>query len=306
MHSSSVDRKTFLTAVRDELMELTTERADAELCGLIDGARIAHVGSAVRVRTSRLPMIRRMHKLLKDLNDSEFNARIYQAEGSSPTRDVEVQPFVVNRSGLVISSVVFDALCETARGLRDDDLWIWLRGIWEIAGSVNIPQSGYYMSFRLPDRDDVVGRLRAALALADISPASRRTGGTIEFTLRRQEHIVTCLSSMGAVKSALALEETSIVRSLKSRANQLVNCDSSNIRKTVSAARTQMALVETIERHALWDRLPPLMVEIARLRESNPSLSLRELGQLMDKPVSKSTVEYRWRRLESFVDGMIK
>jgi DNA-binding protein WhiA len=122
--------------------------------------------------------------------------------------------------------------------------------------------------------------------------------------LRNQEQIVTCLLKMGLVKSSLILEETAIVRSIRSSVNKVINCDSANISKSIDAAASQLALIDRIDSEGLWDRLTPVQVELASIRRANPSASLSELGQLLTKPVSKSTVEYRWRKLESVIkDG---
>jgi DNA-binding transcriptional regulator WhiA len=48
--------------------------------------------------------------------------------------------------------------------------------------------------------------------------------------------------------------------------------------------------------------MTPIQTELAAARRANPSASLGELGQMLSRPVSKSTVEYRWRKLESLID----
>lgn len=40
------------------------------------------------------------------------------------------------------------------------------------------------------------------------------------------------------------------------------------------------------------------------LRMEYPSLTLTELGQFLEKPVSKSTVKYRWKKLQLLADQL--
>jgi len=45
--------------------------------------------------------------------------------------------------------------------------------------------------------------------------------------------------------------------------------------------------------------LPPSLADVARARIEHPELSLRELGQTLDPPLSKSAVGHRIRRLQA-------
>jgi DNA-binding protein WhiA len=81
----------------------------------------------------------------------------------------------------------------------------------------------------------------------------------------------------------------------------MTNCDRANIGKTIEAARLQMRLVETLDERGLWGEISPRLAEVARTRREHPSASLGEIGQILSKPVSKSTVEYRWKKLGAFL-----
>jgi DNA-binding protein WhiA len=122
--------------------------------------------------------------------------------------------------------------------------------------------------------------------------------------IRGLEDIVTVLAGMGLVRTSLVFEETAVLRSARGTANKLTNCDSANIGKTLEAARLQMRLVDALDAHGLWNAISPQLAEVARTRREPPSASLGELGQILSKPVSKSTVEYRWKKLEAFLAEM--
>lgn len=77
----------------------------------------------------------------------------------------------------------------------------------------------------------------------------------------------------------------------------IVNCDSANIRKSLEAAARHIALSKRLVEMNALEYLPDDLKELVVLRLQHPSLTLKELGQMLSRPVSKSTVEYRWNKL---------
>ena len=287
----------------DEMLELPVVNPQAELAGFAQGLpKLFEVG-AVRLYCSRLPVARRLLRLWKGLKEAQINAKIGSGEGmldldrtkskavfrlpANVYREITWGPDAGEKNGPV--------------GPGKSDRWDWFRGVWGATGSLYSPQNGYHMVLRIRD-DEVLGDgLQNVLRRSGIAPGVRRHRGRTEFMIRSHENVVTCLARMRLVRSSLALEETAMIRSVKSKANTVVNCDSANIGKSLSAAREQIALVGEIEARGLWNAISPPMRDLAKLRLEHPSASLRELGQMLEKPVSKSTVEYRWKRLESVI-----
>lgn len=281
----------------DELIDLPAwplTDAEAELAGFLNALPAIRDGRTFVVSCPRLVMSRRLLKLWKGLNETSFNATIESQEGvlELDRKRARVRfRFPAERYGEIASPKNFS--------LRQR--WAWFRGVWGAVGALYLPQSGYYMALRVKDQQGVGKKLSQILRSASIVPGSRIKHGRTEYMIRSQEAIVTCLSRMGLVKTTLALEDTAIVRSMRSEANKRVNCDAANIGKTIETARQQLAFLDRVDALGLWNRVPELLRELARARRENPSASLRELGQMLQKPVSKSTVEYRWRKLESII-----
>ncbi len=180
------------------------------------------------------------------------------------------------------------------------DAWHWLRGIFGSCGSLFLPRTGYYMVFRTSDTWGRVPseRLGHLLAMNDISFRSRTRYGFTETVIRDQSSIVGMLSNMQMFRTSLLLEEKAMLRSMKERANKVVNCDASNIRKSLETAKRQLETAEELITTGRIRMLPEAFRELVYARMENPSATLRELGQVLSKPVSKSTVEYRWRKID--------
>lgn len=281
----------------DELVNIPLVDPEAELLGFLETLPLTFANQVVFVASPKLVVSRRLLKLWKGLNDRTFNATIDKSDGMLDLDRIH------GKARFRLSRSVFNELLSQKTLLYNRSRWAWFRGIWGGCASLYLPHNGYYVSLRVRDRSGFDNRLLKTLQSVKIVPGSRTKQGFTEYMLRNQEQIVTCLSKMGLFKTSLKLEETAIVRSLRNKANKLVNCDSANINKTIDAARAQLELVDRLDAEGLWDELSPGLIELANARRENPSASFRELGQFLSKPISKSTVEYRWRKLEALIQG---
>ena len=95
-----------------------------------------------------------------------------------------------------------------------------------------------------------------------------------------------------------------MVKDIRNNANRVTNCESANIDKTVAAAAVHLDAVRKIEAHGGLDLLPEELREVARLRLENPDMSLRELGETMDPPLSRSGINHRLRRIVEHADKL--
>ena len=172
----------------------------------------------------------------------------------------------------------------------------FLRGAFLASGSVSDPDKGYHLEFVCEDgsKADQIVRL-----CGDFEINARKT-------LRRDETIVyvkegemigELLSVMGAQNSYMDFENRRIYKDVSNTVNRRVNCETSNIRKTVTAASRQLDDIRFLEEHGFLDDLPEPLKEAAYGRLEHPDATLAELGALMDPPVGKSGINHRLLRL---------
>jgi DNA-binding protein WhiA len=274
----------------DELLNLPVRGAPSELAGFLSVLPAKHDGDCVLVDTRRLVIARRIMKLMGDLS-AETRCEIIPSVGNFLELD--------KNRGRAMLRIQDGVYAEISRNTRDK--WTWFRGVWGGCGSLYLPRAGYYMSLRLPRGMSREKNLSAILRASGVNAGVRLQRGRTEYMIRGLEDIVTVLAGMGLVRTSLMFEETAVLRSARGAANKITNCDSANIGKMVEAAGFQMRLVETLDKHGLWGAISPRLAEVARTRREHPSASLGEIGQILSKPVSKSTVEYRWKKLEAFL-----
>lgn len=269
-----------------------------EAAGIMDGLPFRARGEELFFLSPRLFAVRRLMRLWSEC----FAGR---AEGQQGIRLVDTQ-----RKGKIVFAAdkkqAAELLSATRSAAKRTRNWGWVRGLFGSCGALYMPKAGYYLIVRPQAANGSAERLQAILKSCGFTVGVRKRATYRELTLRDQQQIVTLLSRMGLVKTALSLEETAIYRSMRSHANKLVNCDAANINKSIEAARGQMELIRRMDELGITETLPEPLFELIAARKRNPSISLKELGQTLPRPISKSTVEYRWRKLEHLLQTQLK
>ncbi|MDR3165523.1 MAG: DNA-binding protein WhiA [Synergistaceae bacterium] len=285
--------KNYLAEAWDEFINLPICDAPSEFSGFLSALPAKRDGDCVLVDTRKLVIARRIMKLAGGLS-TETREKVIPRYGNFLELD--------KSRGRALFRVQGGAYSEMNQ--RTFRKWAWFRGVWGGCGSLYLPRVGYYMSLRPPRGRDCEKRLSAILRSSGVNAGARSKRGRTEYMIRNLEDIVTVLAGMGFVRTSLMFEETAVLRSARGTANKLTNCDRANIGKALDAARLQMRLVDALDEKGLWDAISPQLAEVARTRREHPSASLGELGQILSKPVSKSTVKYRWKKLEAFLAGI--
>lgn len=180
---------------------------------------------------------------------------------------------------------------------------VYLRGAFLACGAVTNPASGYHMEFSVPYYN-LCRDLITLLGELGLRAKQVCRKGTQVAYFKESEQIEDCLTLMGAPGASLELMNVKIVRDIRNNANRIANCESANIDKTVAAAAVHMQAVRKIEEHGGLDMLPEELREVARLRYDNPDMSLRELGEAMEPPLSRSGVNHRLRRIVEFAEKL--
>ena len=178
--------------------------------------------------------------------------------------------------------------------------WPFLKGLWGTTGGLYFPKSGYHLSLIIP-----VKIKKIPLKILNSTKLSWSVHGN-EISLRKHDDITTFLYNIGTERSALEFEDMALIRSARNRANLVSNYDAANIARSVRASGQQREIAERIKSQGIFSNLPDKLREMLELRLNYPEETLEGLGQKANPPVSKSTVKYRWKKLESLIDTEIR
>lgn len=179
----------------------------------------------------------------------------------------------------------------------------YLRGAFLVCGAVTDPESDYHLEFALP-RYHLSRDLLALFREVNFPAKIVTRGGNYVVYIKGSEAIEDCLTFLGATRAALEMMGVKMVKSIRNDTNRRINCESANIDKTVNAAGNQLMALRRIEETCGLAALPEELQVIARLRLENPDLSLRDLGALMDPPLSRSGVNHRLQRILKFAEDL--
>ena len=189
--------------------------------------------------------------------------------------------------------------------IKNNDCCIrsYLRGAFLAGGSVNNPETSAYhleIASLYEEHAKVLTELMNGYDLN--AKYIERKRGYITY-LKGAEKIAEFLSLIGGYQALLKFEDVRIVRDMRNSVNRLVNCETANLNKTVSAAMRQVENIQLIENEIGIGELPERLQEIARLRIEHQEVSLKELGEMLSTgPISKSGVNHRLRKLDTIAE----
>lgn len=181
----------------------------------------------------------------------------------------------------------------------------YLRGAFLVCGAVTDPERDYHLEFALPHYN-LSRDLLTLLREVDFPAKSTTRGGNYIVYIKGSEAIEDCLTYLGATRAALEMMGVKMVKSIRNDTNRRINCESANIDKTVAAAGNQLDAVRKIQETCGIGALPEELQTVATLRWENPELSLRDLGELMEPPLSRSGVNHRLQRILKFAENLEK
>lgn len=172
----------------------------------------------------------------------------------------------------------------------------FVRGAFLMCGAASNPEKEYHLEIAAPTEE--FARFVIELIKYFEIPAKmtcRKTKYVVY--LKRAEEISDMLTLMGASACVLQMENVRIKKDVSNQVNRQMNCDASNINRTMDAAEAQIADIRYLEAEVGLEKLPKALREMAEVRVNNPAASLSGLGELLNPPLGKSGVNARLRKL---------
>lgn len=172
----------------------------------------------------------------------------------------------------------------------------FFRGAFLAGGSVTDPSKGYHLEMGT-SHYNVAREMPALLRESGFEPKSAERKSNYLTYFKQSEYIEDFLTAIGAPVAAMEIMNAKVEKNLRGSINRRVNCEAANLDKTVDAAMEQLEALRVLEARGALDSLPEKLKEAAFLRRENPELTLTQLAELCDPPVSKSALNHRLRKL---------
>ena len=172
----------------------------------------------------------------------------------------------------------------------------FLRGVFFAGGSITDPLKRYHLELTT-SHQQASRELEVLLRESGYPPKSVARNGSFVTYFKQSDQIEDFLTLIGAPVAAMNVMGAKMEKDLLNSVNRRLNCDSANLDKAVLAAQEQLEAIRRLRAAGRLDRLPEKLKETAALREAHPELSLSELAETVDPPVTKSCISHRLRKL---------
>ena len=280
------------------------------LCGKVR-ADTSGSGSVI-LQTENVAVARRFYLLIKNSFDIQPEVTVRRHEYLKKNRF-----YIISVQGKdTISVLKMTGILNNLGQLNEDDLdWgfhlfrntccrrAFLRGAFLAAGSLTDPEKNYHFEIVCPTLEKA----------AEIRDLYKYFGPEARIVARKKNYIVymkegsmisDALNVMEAHMSMMRFENIRILKDVRNSVNRRVNCEAANINKTVSAAHRQIEDIRYISDTIGLDNLPENLRDVAYARMEEPEIPLKELGMRLKRPVGKSGVNHRLRKLSEMAQNI--
>jgi hypothetical protein len=215
------------------------------------------------------------------VSDDEKSKQILQA-----TKLINQQGEIEENFSLTNNVVIKKDCCKRA----------FIRGAFMAAGSISNPNKAYHFEIKC-NSNKKSEQLIKLLENFNIDAKMVARKGSYVVYIKEGEGIVDALNVMEAHVALMEMENIRILKGMSNYYNRQVNCETANIKKTVTTSVRQIEDINYIIKNRGIDFLPEKLQDIAIVRIEHTEASLQELGKLLEPPLGKSGVNHRLRKI---------
>lgn len=270
----------------------------AELAGVICYGAIEK-NNTLYVKTEASFVAKRIYKLVKEclnikctVTKSGKSRKTYKVEIASGKEIEEIY----KKMGIKEQNVDVETLdkfcCKKA----------FLRGVFLVSGSCNDPQKSYHLEMSV-SKDRNIDTLIDLFSEMDMKAGILQRRNNKVVYLKDSDNITDTVGYMGATNSMMEIQRVKIYKVFKNNITRTVNFESANIYKAANNAAQQREIIKKIEENIGLDSLEASLKELALLRLEH-ECSLKELGAMMSKPLSKSGVNHKFKKLQEIAQSI--
>ena len=292
----------FSLEVKQELSKINSladkNNVKCELMGYLVTSNTSVQKNKVRFSTESQYNINRFSKLLNNLGFVNYDIKIQRNMYSIFINKNDIQELIraeanINIANEILSYFLKSEILEKA----------FIRGTFLGSGTINNPEKKYHLEIFLKNLETAKYIIEILKKYSIDFKILERSKKYAIYT-KEGEEISKFLALMGASASVLKFEEIRVYRDIKNNINRKVNCETANLNKIVNSSVKQINDIKYIKERGKFNELSEQLKEIAIVRIENPDMSLEELGKLLKKPIGKSGVNHRLRKIQKIVEEL--
>lgn len=280
----------FSSEIKEELSKIKNlndkETLEAEFLGYILTGNISNSKDVLEFITENEYNIEKFYKILFNLG-------------------IEYEPSI--RGKVFVATIRKTEKVESLMNLKldsnDEIKKAIVRGSFLGAGSITDPNKQYHLEIIFEEKNNyeyifnICKEFGVFLKVLEVKEK-------YQLYIKDGEEISKFLALIGANKGVMAFEDVRITKEIKNNVNRLVNCETANLNKIVNASVDQVNDIKLIQKLKKFDELPEYLKEIAILRLENPEVSLKTLGEMLEKPIGKSGVNHRLQKIHQIAEEL--
>lgn len=187
--------------------------------------------------------------------------------------------------------------------LNENNISPFIAGAFLSCGSMTEPSKEYHLEFDVPFTELGYDMLTLFEGIGIKAKIIERKNDSVIY-IKDSESIEDTLTLMGAPKSSIDLMNIKILKDIRNKTNRITNCDNANIERTLKASEKQIEDIEYIDKAIGLSELPADLQEIAEARLDNPEVSLKDLGEMLSKPLGRSGANHRLKRISDIAEKL--
>jgi len=203
----------------------------------------------------------------------------------------------------LVASKIIKALHDPSIINRDCCKRYYLRSSFISNASITDPGKNYHLEYVFSNKDsaEIINNLLSGF---DLKPKVIARKKSYVVYIKDGEKISENLGLINAHKSMLEFEGLRVFKTVSNDINRQVNCETANMAKTAKAYVSLQEDIGFIENRRGLGMLSKPLREIAELRLEYPNATLKEIGEMLNPPISKSGVNHRLRKISEIAEKL--
>lgn len=280
----------FSSEIKEEISKINNlsdkESIKAEFKGYLLTCNVNISKDGLIFKTENEYNINRFSKLLNNLNFNDYEI------------EIKGKNYLITVKNFYDIGFLYE-IDET----KEKNLKAIVRGAFLGSGSLNNPENKYHLEIILNSEENAK-YIQKIIKSFNINGKILERKQGYSLYIKDGEEISKLLAFIGAGKSVLKFEEIRVVRETRNNVNRVVNCETANLNKIIDASMQQIKAIEYLKKMKAFENLSENLQEIAELRLENPDTSLIELGKMLKKPIGKSGVNHRLKKIQEIAEKL--
>ncbi len=301
----------FTTNIKNEISNIEYSESEkmAELSAILNiGVKIYE--DNFEILTENLSVARRIYKLIKYIYHVEIGMDTSEVNTLRKNKLVSLK--ITEKIDLILND-----LCILEDGKRiyiphnyliDDlkDKQAYLRGIFMMCGSINDPKTSRYHAEFVISNEETANEVNKLLNELHFNSKVIKREKNYMVYIKESEKISDFIKMLNATTSLFYYEDIRIYRDHKNMTNRLNNCEQANVDKMINASNEQLEMIKKLREIKDFDLLDEKIKTICIYKEKYPESSMSELAEIIssetEKPISKSCINHRFRKIKEMIN----